>query len=413
MAGYGARKDHFDGVNDPLTFTAVVLEEGERRALLGAADLCQFANHECTTRLIDGLAGVVRCPRDNILLNASHTHGGPKVPSHTDYYRKRYDTAAAERYAEWLAEQMLQATRDAVDALQEGSLSCGEGNTSLPMNRRPDRDGHVPNAPNPGGPVDDRMQLLVFRDAADSVKAVGMKVSCHPVATGAQHLLTADYPGAWRAAFARAFGPDVTPFFLQGAGADARPHHAADGDHWRQLKHAELPQIGQELLAESLYILTGRELRKLDNLTLAGSVNHVSAPCEHRYTRREQFEELIVEGGYQREYAEEALELLDAGKAIPDHVEFQVQTLWLDRAIALIGLDVEPLCGLGRVVESAVAPAQAMLLGYTNGCICYAPDTHEMQRGGYEAESYLYSCWTGPLLPGLEKRMAEAVAGAS
>ncbi|PIY48110.1 MAG: hypothetical protein COZ05_04015, partial [Armatimonadetes bacterium CG_4_10_14_3_um_filter_59_10] len=161
-------------MNDPLTFTAVVLEEGERRALLGAADLCQFANHECTTRLIDGLAGVVRCPRDNILLNASHTHGGPKVPSHTAYYRKRYDTAAAERYAEWLAEQMLQATRDAVDALQEGSLSCGEGNTSLPMNRRPDRDGHVPNAPNPGGPVDDRMQLLVFRDAADSVKAVGM-----------------------------------------------------------------------------------------------------------------------------------------------------------------------------------------------------------------------------------------------
>jgi hypothetical protein len=426
MAGYGARRDHFDGVNDPLTFTAVVLEAGERRALLGAADLCNFPDDEALRPLLDRLADALHCPRDHVLLNASHTHGGPKLPSHSAYYRRRYDTSAAERYAEWLFGQVVDAAQEAAGNLREGTLWYGEGPTALPMNRRPDRDGQVPNAPNPGGPVDDRLQLLVFRDAANDMVAVGLKVSCHPVATGAQHLLTADFPGAWRAEFSRAFGPGVTPFFLQGAGADARPWHAAEGDHWRPLKHAELPTIGRELLAESLRLLTsppdpgglgGGRLRKIGNLTLEGKIQAVNAPCERRYTQREQFQEIRngtasvpYTSGMAREYAEEALQFLDAGQEVPDHAVFHVQTLWLNPEFALIGLDAEPLCGLGRVVEAAASPATALLLGYTNGCVSYIPDTAEMKRGGYETESYLYRCWTGPLQPGLENLLAQAVA---
>ena len=42
MAGYGARYDYYDDVHDPLTFTAIVLEERGRRACIGAADLISF-----------------------------------------------------------------------------------------------------------------------------------------------------------------------------------------------------------------------------------------------------------------------------------------------------------------------------------------------------------------------------------
>ncbi len=409
MAGYGARTDPFDGVNDPLTFTAVVLEEDGRRALLGAADLCNFPNTAHTSRLLGRLAEAVGCPPANVLLNASHTHGGPKVPSDAAYNRRRYDMGAAERYWEWLSERILAAAAEAAGSLRVGTFWYGEGQTALPMNRRPDRDGAVPNAPNPGGPTDDRAQMLALRDDDGNLAAVGLRISCHPVTTGAQHLLTADFPGAWRSAFAQAFGPGVTPFFLQGAGADARPRHAANGDRWRQVRHAELPAIGSELLAETLRMLTGLSLRRMRALTLAGEVREVHAPCEARFTRREQFQDLLAAGGLQREYAEECLGRLDAGEPIPDHATYHVQTLWLHPSLALIGLDAEPLCALGSVVEQAVAPAQAMLLGYTNGCVSYVPDTAEMKRGGYEADSYLYSGWTGPLLPGLEHLFAQAV----
>ena len=115
------------------------------------------------------------------------------------------------------------------------------------------------------------------------------------------------------------------------------------------------------------------------------------------------------EGGLLQQYAEAGLARLDMGEAIPEEVAFQVQTLWLNRDMALIGLNAEPLCGLAKTVEDAVAPAQAVLLGYTNGCIGYTPDTEEMKRGGYETGSYLPNVWSGPLMPGLEDLFASAV----
>jgi len=410
MHGYGARQDTFDDVNDPLSFTAIVLEEQGRRALLGAADLCTFPNDGTLPALLDGLAEIVQCPRDNIMLNASHTHGGPQVPSKSLYYRKMRDTSTPKRYAQWLYERVTATVREAAGRMVEGTLWYGEGKTRTPMNRRLERNGRVDNAPNPKGTVDDRMQLLVLRNAADEMVSVGMRMSCHPVATGAQHRITADYPGAWRAAFSSAFGPKVTPFFLQGAGADARPRHVADGDRWRQMKHAELQTIGHDLLGETLAILTSGRLQQIKPLVLQGKVAAVKTPCERRYTQREQFEALLKTGGYyQKMFAEEGLARLAAGPEIPDHVEYHVQTLWLSPDLALIGLDVEPLHGLGFKVEAAVSPKKAMLLGYNNGCISYLPDTVELRRGGYETESYIFNPWTGPLLPGVEDLVADAV----
>jgi hypothetical protein len=114
-------------------------------------------------------------------------------------------------------------------------------------------------------------------------------------------------------------------------------------------------------------------------------------------------------------FAEEGLARLAAGTEIPDHVEYHVQTLWLSSELALIGLDVEPLHGLGFKVEAAIRTGckqpvpHTMLLGYNNGCISYLPDTAELKRGGYETESYIFNPWTGPLLPGVENLMAGAV----
>jgi hypothetical protein len=254
------------------------------------------------------------------------------------------------------------------------------------------------------------MQVLVIRNAANQIAGLGMRIACHPVATGAQHLITADYPGAWRAEVSKAFGPEVMPFFLQGAGADTRPSFVANGDNWRQLKHAELPVLGRALLTEMLAILTSGELRQIRDLVLQGKINSAKAPCEKRFTKPDQLKPwLNSEDPYQKLYAEECIKLLHAGKKIDDHADFHVHTLWLNRDFALIGLNAEPLLALGRSVESAVAPRQAMLLGYTNGCLGYTPDTAEMKRGGYETTSYLFHPWSGPLMPGLEKLFAASV----
>jgi len=409
MYGYSSRRDVFDNVHDPLTFTALVLEEDGRRAFIGAADIGSFPNDGSTLQLMNRVAAVVGCPDHNVMLNASHTHGGPLVPMgerlmHGDIA----DSATVARYANWLYEQVEDAAAEASGSLREGSLWIAEGWTSVPMNRRPDRNGSVPNAPNPDGPVDNRLFCFLLRDAADRPVAVGIRVSCHPVATGAQHRITADYPGAWRAECKRAFGPAVHAFFLQGSGADARPRHVAEGDHWRIMDHAELVEIGRDLMAETLAALTGPNVRRLGPLVLEGRFEAVDLPCEPSYVRREDFEAVAADSGMET-YAAECLARLAAGKTIPDHQTFHVQTLWLDRELALIGIDGEVLCGAGATVEAALSPKQGIVLGYTNGVIAYLPDSHEMSRGGYETRSFIYQPWTGPLKPGLEHLLAGAV----
>jgi len=409
MAGYGARQDHFDDIHDPLVFTALVLEEGDRRVVIGSADLITFEN-EHVTSLRETIAEVAGAPVDNVMLNASHTHGGPELRDWAAYFHKNRDVAPAARYREWLEGQVLAAVEQAVGGMQPGSLWLGMGRTRLPMSRRAERNGGIVNAPNPGGVVDDRLQVLVLRDESEVIRAIGLRVSCHPVATGAQHRITADYPGAFRASCRRAFGPNVTPFFLQGAGGDMRPASVADGKRWRIMDHEELAGVGDELLAETLRVLTATSLTRLDPLLLEGRLQIATVPCERTYTTREQFEKLAAEGsGWEPQYAAEALRLIEAKGAAPSEVPIRVHALWLNEDFAVVGLQGEVLVGLGSYVEESMAPKRTLLLGYTNGCVSYLPDSAELARGGYEQTSYLYHGWTGPFAPGIEKTIAAAV----
>lgn len=118
---------------------------------------------------------------------------------------------------------------------------------------------------------------------------------------------------------------------------------------------------------------------------------------------------MIKKGEVERIYAAEALKSLDQGKTIPDKVKIGVHTIWLSKDIGIVGLQGEPLIALGAYVENKLAPKQIILLGYTNGCISYLPDSLEMKRGGYEQGSWLYAGLTGPYKPGLEDVIASSV----
>ena len=108
-------------------------------------------------------------------------------------------------------------------------------------------------------------------------------------------------------------------------------------------------------------------------------------------------------------YVEHALAELNAGSNMNRTLPVRVQTLWLADDFALIGLQGEPLIGLGAAVERAVGPAQALVLGYANGCVTYLPDSTELSRGGYEQWSFLYHNCTGPFTPDIEDVLADAV----
>mgnify|MGYP000882021274 FL=1 len=410
MGGYSSRQGLFDKVNDPLACTVIILEEHDRRAVIVAADLITF-NNDYTAALRQQLAGIANTVPDNVLLNASHTHGGPEVRDKGLCFDKDRDTAASIRYQAWLDQQIFEATVTAMNNLKTGSLWYGVGKSIIPMNRRLERDGKIVNAPNPNGQVDDRLQLLALKDQDGKLCALGVRLSCHPVATGAQSLITADFPGAFKKACVEELGSDVVPFFLQGAGGDMCPRAVADGDKWRQMAHDELPKIGQQLLKETLAIFNSDAMEELGALELDGYFRYVKAECEHFYTTKEDFQKLAKSKiNIEQLYAKNCLRELEAGRIIPDSTDISVQTLWLTKDLAIIGIQGEVLVALGAYVASSIlAPNRSILLGYSNGSVCYLPDTKELQRGGYEQISYLYKGWTGQFKPGLEKTLAAAV----
>jgi hypothetical protein len=409
MGGYGKRDDMFDDVHDPLEFTAVVLEQGEHRALLGAADLITFANDGRTEWLLNRLAERINTTPDRIMLNASHTHGGPKMPGTGLFAQGTGDMALAQRYADWLADRVMETAELAANRLQPGSMHHHRGRTRLPMNRRLLVNGRIVNAPNPDGAVDDTMHLVTLRDAGGHLAAVMMRLSCHPVATGSQHRITADFVGGWKAVFREALGPQVTPVFLQGSAGDMRPRHAADGEKWRKVPLADMRGIGREILNETLQALLNGPATPLGELILRGHAQAVTLPCQPLYIDEASVRSMLDSDHYlRRAFARHVTEMLGRGEQVPTSMSVNVQTLWLDDHLALVGTNCEPLMGLGGAIERAFAPRQALVLGYTNGCVCYAPDSVELARGGYEADSYLMEPWSGPWVHGFEKAMIPA-----
>ena len=75
-AGFGARKGKANGTHDPLYAKALVLAQGSERAAIVTLDLCSFPDR-FAARLKRRIEEEARIPRENVLLNASHTHFAP------------------------------------------------------------------------------------------------------------------------------------------------------------------------------------------------------------------------------------------------------------------------------------------------------------------------------------------------
>ena len=80
MHGYAARQDTNDGVNDPLTFTAIVMEEGGQRALLGAADICTFPNDGSVPGFLEQVGKATRIFEGRRRTPAAVCGSGPGAP---------------------------------------------------------------------------------------------------------------------------------------------------------------------------------------------------------------------------------------------------------------------------------------------------------------------------------------------
>lgn len=217
------------GVDDPLTFKAVVLESGGVKLAYVLADLIALTR-ETGDAMVALAARRTGIASENIVLATSHTHTGP------------YTTmifAGAEINQEWLAslpEKFTQAVEAAHKSRRPARMSRERGYClKMIHNRRLKfKDGRDINTwllhqgeadiqcLGAAAPVDPEVGIICFDDEQGAPIAILWHFSLHTNANFGPRF-SADYPGVVAGRLRERFGVGVVPIFMPGAQADINP----------------------------------------------------------------------------------------------------------------------------------------------------------------------------------------------
>jgi hypothetical protein len=265
-----ATQDFATGVHRPLTATALALqsEAGGRPKVLVALDIAllgDLGGASDDERVLAPVREGLSLERGELVVNCSHTHAAPWAAM------SRSHNPGGELigpYLDQLSRAILEAGREAIEALAPATLTWATGRCDLARNRDlPDpasEDGRIVCGFNPAAGADD--MLVVGRVTAEGdgrVLGTIVNYACHPTTLAWDNsLISPDYVGAMREVVeSHTAAPCV---FLQGASGELGPAHQYVGDpaiadqHGRRLGYSALAALegmlppGQGLRYEGL-----------------------------------------------------------------------------------------------------------------------------------------------------------------
>ena len=253
----------------------------------------------------------------NIVLSATHTHGGPAVTPGA------LGDEPDEAYLGVLEERIADAVVEACNRMEAATITQGAGRcTDVARNRR-----------QPSGPIDPVVPVITIHDAGGATKAVVFSYACHPVVLGADNLaLTADWPGAARRSIERSL-PGATAVFLQGCCGQLNTGHSAAASMTtapqQRRTFTEAQRIGERVAAEVLAVRVGGQSSGAVDVAVA------ERPVEFEFR---------IPGA---ELAQN-VEAWKAELAEADPTRAAILAMWLQWAANPSGLAVEPVRSDGR-----------------------------------------------------------------
>ncbi|HEX7897372.1 MAG TPA: neutral/alkaline non-lysosomal ceramidase N-terminal domain-containing protein [Planctomycetota bacterium] len=404
MTGYGNRNKRAEKVHDELHVRALALGDGRRKIVLVAADILGFP--PVMNRAIRAEAKRRHGLDDgDLMLVASHTHGGPAVPERPSpeifHGLPEADAKEIYDYAGWLQDRVLEAISTSLAAMEPAELRLSRTTATFGMNRRlKNPDGSYKIADNPAGLTDPDVPVLRATSGARTIATV-FNYACHCTTLGGIYDYNADWAGpACAKVEAKAGG---VALFATGCGADLNPSPRAPGAFDLAEKHGTA--IAEAVAAAPPGTPLSGPFR-----TSYGSVD---LPLEKAPPRELLEKGLGAKDVYRQRHSREMLKLLDAGR-LPASVALPIQAWHLgDVTIAAIGGETCVEYALRLKKEAGVA----MVLGYANEVPCYIPSEGVLAEGGYEAGwsaefgrtlaagSILYYGWPTPFAPGVEDKL--------
>jgi len=388
MAGYAARKRPAEGTVHPLWAKALVIEDrrGERGVIV-TADLIGL-----TREISDAVAARLRrrtgIQRERIVLNASHTHGGPVIVgagTPVTYALNREQQAAAKTYAQTLEDKLVKLIEEACGRMTPATLDYGEGEATFASNRR-----------TRGGPVDHVVPVLRISDENDRLLAVLFGYSCHNTTLGGDfYQYNGDYAGFAQIAFEAAH-PGTAAMFMTGCGGDINP--APRG----RLELAE--QHGKSLATAVVRVLAKKLHPVKGPLTVA--FQRVDLPFVDPPTK-EELEKRRGKGNvYDQRLTELLLKRIAERGSLEKAYPCPVQVVRFGDDLSLIALSGEVVVDYGLRLRKLFEGQRVWIAGYCNEVFAYVPSERVLAEGGYEGGGAMkYFGWHGPFKPGVEDRV--------
>ncbi|MBT3375071.1 MAG: hypothetical protein HN742_09305 [Lentisphaerae bacterium] len=384
MAGFAARKELSKGVYRPLTATCLLFDNGVTRIAFLAVDLCKI--YETQLKDLREAAGSVGIPPQNVMINASHSHYGPRLnhkknTAYTALFKKRTDSLFKAAEA----------------ALQPALLDYTVGWCTMGINRRQMNAAGRPTGmcPDPRKPIDPDVPVLRVLSQEGHVRAVVFGYACHPTTVSALHYqIGTDYPGFARDWIEAAY-PGAQAMFLQGCGGEIKPRYTKPGK-------GGYGRFGYVLLDELQIVAElGHELGRA--VVAALTVPPAPVPARTPTDQPPEATPPVHLGGIVEKVA-----LPD--KKDPEGKSHRVYMgAWRIGDLFVFGSQCEVFSTIGARIKRELVGTRVWTNGYTHWGGGYIPDAAAYAEGGYEVKSSTLSPATEEMVVNHARRYIEAL----
>lgn len=400
MSGYAARTHASEGKLQDLYAKALALEDSRGgRFVIVTTDLIGLPR-TVSDRVAVRVLKDHGLERSRLLLNSSHTHGGPMIRDNLEnlYALDQAQMEVIRRYSDRLTDQLVEVVGKALNSMQPADLSAGAGKVDFAINRRSQTPQGMKIGANPTGPGDHEVPILRVTGADGKLLAVLFGYACHNTTLGGDnYLITGDYAGYAQAALEEA-RPGTTAMFLMLCGGDQNPNPRGTVEH--------ASSYGKQLAAEVGRVLDGR----LDPVKgrLKPAFRMVDLPFASH--TREKFEALkSSKDVFIARNAEAMLKTYDAGRPIRQY-SYPVQGVAFGKDLYLIALGGEVVVDYDLTIKKRYPGRRVIVAGYSNDVMSYIPSLRVLREGGYEADSsMIYYGLPGPYSEDVEDRILRTV----
>jgi len=379
MAGYNMRDAPSDGIwgHDRLYARALAFETGTERVLFLEGDVIIIRETGSFRRKVADATGI---PVEHILLGDAHNHAAPSPNGKLE--------------ADWdrqFEKGLISAATQAVANLQPVRIAGGVGHSHVAMNRRhvvpvdidspltfDENDvsqsfgkfktdspasihefaGVMRLGANPGGPIDDAVQIVRIDKTDGKPLAVMVHYACHGTSLGGRNnKISGEWMGRMQEYVEKEF-PGVGAIYLQGAAGDINPRVVGGLDGYQDNIETTW-SLGEEV---------GREVARV----------YRSLTPEPLTAPRLQIETADIR--LPRAYRELFDDFKQTVVVAPTTIVRLGDMMWTT-------FPGEMFSGIGKKVKAASPATYAHLMGYTNGYIGYFPARQDYADGGYEVAS--------------------------